>query len=113
MCIAPAAFSAIFESFHNIDAHPSGEITEYILYSSINNLSETPIASAPPEPPSPIMTEIIGVDIFDISSKFFAIASLCPRSSAPSPGYAPGVSIKEIIGRLNFSANFINLKDFL
>ena len=41
-----------------------------------------------------------------------AIASACPLSSAPTPGYAPGVSIKEITGILNFSANFINLTFF-
>ena len=33
----------------------------------------------------------------------FAIASACPLSSAPTPGYAPGVSIKEIIGILKLN----------
>ena len=42
-----------------------------------------------------------------------AIASACPLSSAPTPGYAPGVSIKDIIGILNLSANFNNLILFL
>ena len=45
----------------------------------------------------------------DITIKFLAMASPCPRSSAPIPGYAPIVSINEIIGRLNFSASFIIL----
>ena len=33
--------------------------------------------------------------------------SACPRSSAPMPGYAPGVSISATTGRWNFSASFI------
>jgi acetyl-CoA carboxylase carboxyl transferase subunit alpha len=41
---------------------------------------------APPEPPSPITTEMIGVAKVDISNKFLAIAPDCPRSSAPIPG---------------------------
>ena len=43
-------------------------------------------ATAPPEPPSPIITEISGT----LSCKHFsvdrAMASDCPRSSAPFPG---------------------------
>ena len=34
-----------------------------------------------------------------------AIASAWPLSSAPTPGYAPGVSINEITGILNLFAN--------
>ena len=37
-----------------------------------------------------------------------AIASAWPLSSAPTPGYAPGVSINDIIGILNLLAKFIN-----
>ncbi len=42
-----------------------------------------------------------------------AMASPWPLSSAPIPQKAPGVSIKHITGRLNFSACFISLKAFL
>ena len=48
--------------------------------------SPTPIASAPPEPPSPITVQMIGTRSSDISSRLRAIASLWPRSSAPTPG---------------------------
>ena len=54
---------------------------------------DKPIAKAPPEAPSPITIEIIGTFNADISNKFLAIASAWPLSSAPMPGYAPGVSI--------------------
>ena len=46
----------------------------------------------------------IGVRSPAISRRFKAMASACPRSSASRPGYAPGVSTKVRIGRLNFSA---------
>ena len=46
----------------------------------------TPIANAPPEPPSPITVMIMGVRRPDITLRLRAIASLCPRSSAPTPG---------------------------
>ena len=52
----------------------------------MNTLSATPNPKAPPEPPSPITTEIIGVFIPLISIKFLAIASPCPCFSASSPG---------------------------
>ena len=61
-------------------------------------------AIAPPEPPSPIIIEIVGTFKDKQQSIEEAIASACPLSSAPFPGYAPGVSIKEIIGILNLSA---------
>ena len=94
-------------------AKPSGERIEYTAFSSITILSPTPIAKAPPLEPSPITTHMIGTFKFDISQMLLAIASPCPLSSAPIPGYAPGVSIKVIIGLLNFSACFISLKAFL
>ncbi len=61
-------------------------------------------AIAPPDPPSPITNEKIG----DLTVKEFlielAIAPDCPLSSASTPGKAPGVSIKETIGKLNLLA---------
>ena len=62
------------------------------------------MANAPPEPPSPITVQITGTLSCDISRKLRAIASAWPRSSAPIPGYAPGVSIKVMIGKLKRSA---------
>jgi len=70
--------------------------------------SPIPSASAPPLPPSPITTTTSGVLSFAISSRFRAIASDWPRSSAPIPGKAPGVSMTVITGRRNFSASFIS-----
>jgi hypothetical protein len=72
--------------FQRIDAQPSGEITEYVEYCNISSRSHTPIASAPPEPPSPITQLMIGMPIADISNRLRAIASDWPRSSEPTPG---------------------------
>ena len=62
----------------------------------------------------------IAIDIRQGSPNFgkhlaieLAIASAWPRSSAPFPGYAPGVSINVITGRLNLLAKSINLTAFL
>ena len=102
--ITSAAFSASPAFFHKIDAKPSGESIEYTAFLNINILLATDSANAPPEPPSPITTAITGTVSIDIFSSEDAIASNCPRSSAPTPGYAPGVSINVITGLLNFSA---------
>jgi hypothetical protein len=48
--------------------------------------SPMPMPSAPPDPPSPITTQTIGVARRDISSKFLAMSADWPRSSAPMPG---------------------------
>ncbi|MOA27401.1 hypothetical protein D3C78_1482780 [compost metagenome] len=50
------------------------------------NWSQTPMASAPPEPPSPITVAMIGVFNRAITRRFQAMASLWPRSSASMPG---------------------------
>ena len=42
--------------------------------------------SAPPEPPSPITTQMIGVGRRDISNIELAMTWAWPRSSAPMPG---------------------------
>ena len=81
-----------------------------MLYWSISTRSATPIASAPPEPPSPITTLTIGTFRLDITNRLRAMASLWPRSSAPIPGYAPGVSISVISGKPNFSARCMSRK---
>ena len=65
------------------------------------------MANAPPEPPSPMTTDTTGARSVAIASSDLAMASLCPRSSAPTPGYAPGVSIKVMSGKPKRSANFI------
>ena len=43
-------------------------------------------ATAPPEPPSPIMTDMKGTSKFKHCSVDRAIASACPLSSAHFPG---------------------------
>ena len=53
-------------------------------------------AIAPPDPPSPMIIEIIGTFNDMQQSIELAIASACPLCSAPIPGYAPGVSINDI-----------------
>ena len=61
MSLSADAASTVFElSFHKIEEQPSGEITEYIEFSSIKTVLPVPIATAPPEPPSPIITATIG-----------------------------------------------------
>ena len=82
-------------------------------FSIIHTSLATPSASAPPLPPSPVTIDNTGTVRLLISYRFFAIASPWPRSSAPRPQYAPGVSIKHITGLLNFSACFISLSAFL
>ena len=56
-------------------AHPSGDITEYIAFSSINTLLEEASAIAPPEPPSPIIIDKVGTGdiMLSIISLFFAV----------------------------------------
>ena len=66
--------------------------------------SATPIPSAPPLPPSPITAATIGTGMRNHFMIAFAIAAAMPRSSAPAPGYAPGVSISDTIGKPNFAA---------
>ena len=62
-------------SLYKMLANPSGDNTEYTLFSNIAILSPIQIAKAPPLEPSPITIEIIGVFNLDISIKFLAIAS--------------------------------------
>ncbi|MOA46798.1 hypothetical protein D3C78_1693550 [compost metagenome] len=61
MPMAAAASWAFSPVFQRMDAQPSGLITEYTEYCSISTWSATPMASAPPEPPSPMMVEMMGV----------------------------------------------------
>ena len=111
--IAVAASKVFFGSLHKMVAHPSGEMTEYIAFWSIITLLDDAKAIAPPDPPSPIIIAIVGTVNFIEHSIDFAIASAWPLSSAPTPGYAPGVSTIEIIGILNLLANSISLIVFL
>ena len=63
-------------------------------------------ATAPPDPPSPIMKEKIG-DLTFIEQRIeLAIASDCPLSSASTPGCAPGVSTNVTTGRLNLLQDY-------
>ena len=66
--------------------------------------SPTAIASAPPEPPSPVMIATIGVRRRLIRPIERAMASAMPRSSDSGPGWAPGTSTKVTIGRPKRSA---------
>ncbi len=63
--------------------------------------------SAPPEPPSPMTAAMMGTSSSIISRKLTAMASAMWRSSAPTPGYAPAVSMSVMIGRPNLFASRI------
>ena len=104
---AAAVFVCSLDSFQRIAAQPSGLMTEYQANLNIATRSPTPMPSAPPDPPSPITTQTIGVRSRLISRRLTAMASAWPRSSAFKPGYAPGVSMSVKIGKPNFSASFI------
>ena len=69
--------------------------------------SATPSASAPPDDPSPITTATAGTRRRSIVCMLRAIAPPWPRSSAPLPGNAPGVSIRVMTGRSSLSARAI------
>ena len=83
---ARAASSLWSQLRHRIDEHDSGEMTEYHEFSSMSTRSPTPIPSAPPEAPSPITTTTMGTGSRAMTSRFRAMASAWPRSSASSPG---------------------------
>src|SRR5690606_31112633 len=55
---ASAACSLYSQLLHRIEEQDSGEMTEYHVFSNIKTLSPTPIPNAPPEAPSPIITQI-------------------------------------------------------
>ena len=67
-------------------------------------LPSYPIASAPPDPPSPMTTEMMGTRNPNISRRLTAMASPWPSSSAALPAYAPGVSTKVTMGKPKWSA---------
>src|SRR5262249_1034086 len=66
-----------------------------------------PPPPAPPDPPAPIPTQTPGVGSRAIPRMFVAMSCACPRSSAPMPGKAPGVSIRQTTGRPNLAASRI------
>ena len=55
-----AAFSFCSHDLHRIELQFSGEITVYQAFSSMNTRSPTPMPKAPPDAPSPIITQITG-----------------------------------------------------
>lgn len=71
------------------------------------NRSPTPTPSAPPLQPSPVTTMMMGVASPAMVKMFSAMAMAWPRSSASTAQAAPGVSIRQMMGRWNFSASFI------
>ena len=84
-------------------------MTEYIEFCNINTMSDVAKAIAPPDPPSPIITLIVGISAFRQVKIDDAIDSDCPLSSASLPGKAPAVSTKVTTGNENFSANLETL----
>ncbi len=101
---ASAAFGACAESRQRIAAQDSGLMTLYHAFSWIRTRLPTPMASAPPLPPSPITAHTAGTLRRTMRWMLSAIAQACPRSSASMPGYAPGVSMSATTGRRNLSA---------
>ena len=57
-----------------------------MAYWSMFSLSPTPMAMAPPELPSPITVQMMGVFRRDITARFCAMDSEIPRSSESIPG---------------------------
>lgn len=80
------ASSARLASFHRMLANPSGDSTEYTAFSSMRTRLPTASASAPPLPPSPVMTDTTGTVSELMSSMERAMASPCPCASASRPG---------------------------
>ena len=66
-----------------------------------------PIPSAPPEPPSPITTQTIGVRIWLMAIRFSAMISGLAALLGGDAGVGTGVSMNEMIGRPNFAASRI------
>ena len=58
--ISSQASSCLAESFHRMEAKPSGERMAYTEFSSISTRLATPNASAPPLLPSPVMRAMTG-----------------------------------------------------
>ena len=83
---AAAACSTASPLFQRIAAQPSGLITLYHAYCIMATRSATAMPNAPPDPPSPTMTDTIGTRSRDISIRLTAMAWAWPRSSAPIPG---------------------------
>ena len=83
---AAAAAGASAGFFHRIDAQPSGLITEYTEWAHMSTRSPMASASAPPLPPSPVITVMMGTGRPAISRRFSAIATDWARSSADTPG---------------------------
>ena len=83
---------------------PFGTVYSYMKKENAAS-SATARARAPPLPPSPIISERVGVLPAPSSQRFSAIASPMPRSSALLPQLAPCVSTRKITGRENFSAS--------
>jgi hypothetical protein len=84
--ISSLASSWRLASFQRMAAKPSGERIAYTAFSSISTRLATPRANAPPLLPSPVIMLTTGVRRRLISSRFRAMASPCPRSSASRPG---------------------------
>ena len=63
-----------------------------MAFSCMSTRSATAIATAPPEPPSPMMQATLGTVRRAMAACERAIAPPWPCCSAATPGYAPGVS---------------------
>ena len=66
--------------------------------------SAIPSARAPPDEPSPMTTAITGTRRRKMVCMLRAMAPPWPRSSAPAPGNAPGVSMSVMTGMSSLSA---------
>src|SRR5579883_952611 len=84
---------------HGIDDTELEQVLGRYLHARCRILSARGIA--PPEPPSPRITAILGTSSKSELSVARAMASAWPRSSASTPGNAPAVSTSDITGRLN------------
>ena len=108
--IASAASVRLSRLRQRMSEQDSGLITEYQAFSSMRIWSPTPMPSAPPLAPSPIIATTMGTGSRAISKRLRAMASDMLRCSEARPGNAPGVSTIQSTGRPNLAANCINLR---
>ena len=84
--IASAASNVFFGSLQSIVHIPLEKLQNKLHFLTLKLYLKKLSAIAPPEPPSPIIIDIVGTFNSIQHSIDLAIASACPLSSAPTPG---------------------------
>ena len=100
--------TALAGSFR-IDAACSGLVTARYPSAVIHNPAGDASASAPPDTPSPTMTDVTGTLADATATSSSAMAGPTPAASSCGPLAAPGVSISVSTGHPNRSASVSSL----